>query len=167
MAIVNKSARIGEFVPRGAEPGLTRRFAWRDADQEKAVRDIAARRFNFPNPDYPFYRTFTNRPERQIGVRLPNGDLVFPDIVVVDRDTAVRLVAEVESSRSLRETPDSELVEKWTAFAGVADLFLFVPLAGLDRARRVIKERHVPVRHLRTWRYIAGQDLLDVTDIWG
>jgi hypothetical protein len=166
MAIVNKSVRQGEFVPKGAEPGLTRRFAWRDADQEKAVRDIAAQRFNFPSPDYPLFKTFTNRPERQIGVRLPNGDLAFPDIVVVDRDTAVRMVGEVESARTLREVPVAELREKWTAFAGLAELFLFVPLGGLDAAKRIIKQHGAPVRHLRTWRYIAGQDMLDVTDIW-
>jgi hypothetical protein len=165
MAIVNKSDRVGEFVPRGAEPGLTRRFAWRDADQEKAVRDIAAQRFNFPNPDYPLYKTFTNRPERQIGVRITNGDLAFPDVVVVDRDTAVRLVGEVESHRSLRETPVPELKEKWSAFAGLAELYLFVPLASLDIAKRIIKQHGIPVRHLRTWRYVAGQDLLDITDI--
>jgi hypothetical protein len=166
MAIVNKSARIGEFVPKGAEPGLTRRFVWRDADQDKAVRDIAALRFNFPNPDYPLYKTFTNRPERQIGVRLATGELAFPDIVVVDRDTAVRLVGEVESHRTLRETPAADLKEKWTAFAGLAEFFLFVPLGSLDIAKRIIKEYNVPVRHLRTWRYIAGQDLLDVTDVY-
>lgn len=165
MAILNKSARVGEFVPRGAEPGLTRRFVWRDADQEKAVRDIAAQRFNFPNPDFPLYKTFTNRPERQIGVRLSNGDLAFPDIVAVDRDTAVRLVGEVESHRSLREIPAEELRDKWTAFAGIAELYLFVPLASLDSAKRIIKQHSIPVRHLRTWRYIAGQDLLDITDI--
>jgi hypothetical protein len=166
MAIVNKSARLGEYVPRGAEPGLTGRFGWRDADQEKAVRDIAAQRFNFPNPAFPLYKTFTNRPERQIGVRIASGDLVFPDIVVVDRDTAVRLVGEIESQRTLRDSTDAELKEKWTAFAGVAEFYLFVPVAALSSARRVIKRHNIHVRRLRTWRYIAGQDLLDVTDVW-
>ncbi len=165
MAIVNKSARQGEFVPSGAEPGLTLPFAWRDADQEKAVRDIAAARFNFPNPDYPTLKTFTNRPERQIGVRLPTGDLAFPDIVAVDRDTAVKLVGEVESTRSLREQPPEALAEKWNAFAGLGDFFLFVPLSRLDLARRILKNHRVALRGLRTWRYIAGQDILDVTDI--
>ncbi len=165
MAIINKSARAGEFVPVGAEPGLTRRFVWRDADQDKAVRDIAAVRFNFPSPDYPTYRTYTNRPERQIGVRLDDGSLVFPDIVVVDRDTAVRLIGEVESHRTMREQDDAALVEKWSTFAGLADLYLFVPLMWLDRARHLIKKQRIKVAGLRTWRYIAGQDLIDITDI--
>ncbi len=164
MAIDNKTRRQGEFVPRGAEPGLTRPFAWRDADQEKAVHDIALSRFNFPSPGQPTYKTFTNRPERQIGVRLGNGDLGFPDIVVVDRDTAVKRLGEVESSRSLREQASESLAEKWNAFAGLGDLHLFVPLARLDAARRIVKQFSVPVVGIHTWRYIAGQDILDVTD---
>jgi hypothetical protein len=165
MAIVNRAWRQGEFVPPGAEPGLTERFAWHDADQEKAVRDIAAARFNFPNPDNPTLKTFTNRPERQIGVRLPTGDLAFPDIVAVDRDTAVRALAEVETARSLRDTPPQALAEKWSAFAGLGDFYLYVPLAQLDQVRRIIKQYRVPRPALRTWRYIAGQDLIDITDI--
>lgn len=165
MAIVNKTDRQGEFVPRGAEPGLTNRFVWRDADQEKAVRDVAAARFNFPNPDQPTLKTFTNRPERQIGVRLPNGDLAFPDIVSVDRDTAVKLVGEVESARTLRDIPRAELAEKWTAFTGIGLFYLFVPLSRLDDAKEILKRYKVPRVNLRTWRYIAGQDILDVTDI--
>lgn len=165
MAIVNKTQRQGEFVPRGAEPGLTRPFAWRDADQDKVVRDIAASRFNFPSPDHPTYKTFTNRPERQIGVRLPNGDLAFPDIVVVDRDTAVRLLGEVESARSLREQDAAALAEKWTAFAGLGAFHLFVPMSRLDTARRIVKQFRVSLDGLHTWRYIAGQDLLDITDV--
>lgn len=165
MAINNKTRRQGAFVPKGAEPGLTNRFVWRDADQEKAVHAIAADRFQFPSPDLPHLKTFTNRPEREIGVRLPGGDLGFPDIVVVDRDTAVRMVAEIESARTLREIDAATLEEKWRAFAGLAEFYLFVPLAGLDAARRLIKQRNIPVRRVRTWRFIAGQDLLDVTDV--
>ena len=165
MAIVNKSARQGEFVPKGAEPGLTDRFVWRDADQDKAVRDIAAQRFNFPSPEHPGYKTFTNRPERQIGVRLPGGDLAFPDIVVVDRDTAVELIGEVETQRTLRDANGAELAEKWKTFSGLGELYLFVPLSQLATVKRLLKNYRVSVAGVRTWRYITGQDLLDVTDI--
>ncbi len=165
MAIFNKTARQGEFVPRGAEPGLTRRFAWRDADQEKAVRDVALARYGFPSPAQPNLKTYTNRPERQIGVRLDGGDVAFPDIVAVDRDTAVRLIGEVETQRSLRETDDAALAEKWRTLCGLADLHLFVPLARLDQVRRIVKAYNVPVAGIRTWRYIAGQDLIDIVDV--
>lgn len=166
MAIVNKTARAGEFVPRGAEPGLTRRFQWRDADQDKAVRDIAAARFNFPSPTNPTLKTFTNRPERQIGVRLATGDLAFPDIVAVDRDTAVKLIGEIESARSIRETPAARLAEKWAALAGLSELYLFVPLMAVDQVKRIMKQYGVPKVKLRGWRYIAGQDLLDLSDLF-
>jgi hypothetical protein len=165
MAIANKTRRAGEFVPKGAEPGLTRRFVWRDADQEKAVRDIAASRFNFPNPDNPTLKTFTNRPERQLGVRLANGDLAFPDIVAVDRDTSVKLVGEVESRRSFRDLSAAALAEKWSAFWGLGEFYLFVPLADADTAKRIIKQHRIRPPRIRLWRYIAGQDRLDITDL--
>lgn len=167
MAIVNKRWRQGEFVPKGAEPGLTRRFQWRDADQEKVVRDIASQRFGFPNSSQPHYKTFTNRPARQIGIPLPDGggDLAFPDVVVVDRDTAVRMIGEVESQRTLRDLDATSLAEKWRTFAGLAELYVFVPMIRLDDARKIIKDKRVPVTGLRTWRYITGQDILDVTDV--
>src|SRR5205085_1901908 len=106
--------------------------------------DIAAARFNFPNPDNPTLKTFTNRPERQIGVRLPSGDLAFPDMVAVDRDTAVKLVGEVESARTLRETESAALAEKWTAFAGLGLFYLFVPLSRISDAQQIVKRYHVP-----------------------
>ena len=165
MAIKNRGARAGEFVPRGAEPGLTRRFVWRDADQEKAVRDIAQSRFNFPSPVQPGLKTYTNRPERQIGVRIPSGDLVFPDIVVVDRDTSAKMVAEVESHRTIRENEMAALAEKWRAFTGLGDFYLFVPLMQVENVRGIIKRFNLPRPKLRGWRYIAGQDLLDIAEL--
>jgi hypothetical protein len=65
----------------------------------------------------------------------------------------------------MREQDDAALVEKWSTFAGLADLYLFVPLMWLDRARHLIKKQRIKVAGLRTWRYIAGQDLIDITDI--
>jgi len=169
MAIVNKVWREGTFVPPGAEPGLTQKFVWRDIDQEKAVGDIARLRFDFPNMQQPGLKTFTNRPARQIGVRLDESgkEMAFPDIVVVtDPANEVAMIGEVETHRTLRDLPEEQLVEKWRAFAGLGDLFLFVPMMEVSAVKQMLK-RHALKKSVtvRSWRYITGQNLLDVADV--
>jgi hypothetical protein len=168
MAIVNKSWRQGYFVPPGAEPGLTKRFVWRDVEQDKAVQAIAADRFDFPNARSPNLKTFTNRPARQVGVRLDeNGtEMAFPDIAVLeDPGNEVRMLAEVETHRTLRETPEAALVEKWQALSYLGELYLFVPLMRSDEVKRVLKRHKIAIAGLRTWRFIAGQNALDIIDL--
>ena len=168
MAIKNKAWRQGEFVPPGAEPGLTRPFVWRDIEQEKATQDLARVRFDFPDMKNPTLKTFTNRPARQVGVRLdPNGtEMAFPDIVVLeDPSNEVRMLGELETHRSLRERPEDDLVEKWRAFTFLGPLYLFVPLMRVDEARGMLKRHKLKIGGLRSWRYIAGQNQLVVADV--
>ena len=168
MAIRNKTWRQGEFVPPGAEPGLTRPFPWRDIEQEKATVDIARTRFDFPDAGHPTLKTFTNRPARQVGVRIDENarDMAFPDIVVLeDPSNEVQMIGEVETHRSLRETPEAELAEKWQTFTGLGSLYLFVPLIRLDQVRGILKRHDIKPAGIRAWRYITGQNLLDVSDV--
>jgi hypothetical protein len=168
MAIVNGPWRQGEFVPPGAEPGLTRTFMWRDIEQEQATVGIARARFDFPDKLHPTLRTYTNRPARQIGVRLEieAKELVFPDIVVVeDPSNEVKMIGEVETHRSLRETPEDDLVEKWRTFLGLSDLFLFVPPMRVEDVKQVLKRHQLRIAGLRAWRYITGQGLIDIVDV--
>jgi hypothetical protein len=168
MALVNKTWRLGEFVPPGAEPGLTRKFVWRDIEQEKATQDIATARFDFPNSRYPTLKTFTNRPARQVGVRMSESrqEMAFPDIVVLeDPSNEVRMLGEVETHRSLRETPEADLVEKWQAFIFLGDLYLFVPLMRVDGVNAMLKRNKLKIAGLRSWRYITGQGLIDIADM--
>jgi hypothetical protein len=164
MAFVNAVWREGEFVPAGAEPGLTKGFAWRDAVETRTAKQIASERFGYPSADQPNWKTYTNLPERSLGVRDGSGALVFPDIVVIDAPTTeVSLVAEIETVRSLAE--ETDLAEKWRAFASVGPLYLYVPLSELDKARAKIRESQVALAGLRTWRYMAGMDFTDVVSI--
>jgi hypothetical protein len=164
MAIDNKAWRQGEFVPPGAEPGLTRGFAWRNAIEAREVAQIARQRFAYPNDAEPTLRTYTNVPERTLGIRDDTGALLFPDIVVVDgRTTEVKLLGEVETTRSLNEEADLE--EKWRTFASLGPLYLFVPMALLDSARRRLKKAGVRLAGLRAWRYMAGMDFTDIVDV--
>lgn len=168
MAIVNKAWRQGEFVPTGAEPGLTQPFVWRDIDQEKATQDIAKARFDYPDMKHANLRTYTNRPARQIGVKLDESakEFVFPDIVIVEEPSnEVSMLAEVETRRSIRETPESELVEKWRAMSFLGDLFLFVPLMDVRTVKAMLKRNKLKIGGVRSWRYITGQNMLDTTDV--
>jgi hypothetical protein len=164
MALLNKAWREGEFVPPGAEPGLTKGFPWREAVEARTVAQVASERFGYPTAAEPDWKTYTNLPERTLGVRDGSGALVFPDIVVIDaKTTEVSLIAEVETTRSLDEGDD--LADKWRAFASVGPLYLFVPMSMLDKARGRIRAAKAELAGLRTWRYMAGMDFTDIVDV--
>lgn len=164
MALLNKAWREGEFVPPGSEPGLTLGREWRNTGEERAVEQIAQQRFAYPTADQPALKTFVNIPQRQLGVRSASGDLLYPDIIVMDdRTTEVHLLAEVETVRSLQESPD--LPEKWQAFAATGPFYLFVPLSCLDRARKQLKSLRSKPAALRTWRHMAGMNYTDVVEV--
>lgn len=164
MALVNKAWREGEFVPPGAEPGLNLGKPWLNAVEQRAVEQIARQRFAYPTPSDPDLKTYANVPAHTLGVRTESGDMVFPDIVVVDSPTTeVRMVAEVETVRGLLESPD--VAEKWRAFTGVGPFYLFVPMALLDVVRAKLKQAGVKPAGLRTWRHMAGMDYTDIVEV--
>jgi len=164
VAISNKVWREGEFVPPASEPGLTLGFSWRDAVESTAVKQIAEQRFRYPSAGDPNLSTYVNLPNRTLGVRSEGGSMVFPDIVVIDSQTTeVKMVAEVETLRSLTESDD--LAEKWRAFGSVGPFYLFVPLSQLARAKAQIRQTKVHLAGLRTWRHMAGMDFTDIVDI--
>ncbi len=162
MAIFNRVWRIGEYAPAAGEPGLTKGEPWRETLELKAVQDVAAARFNYPSPEFPNYRTYVNKPERQMGVRDSHGEFLFPDVVVAEMPgLTVRLLGEVETLRSLR---DETLVEKWRGFGGLGAFYLFVPLQKTGEVAALVRRLKIPVVGVRGWRYIAGQDVIDVID---
>jgi hypothetical protein len=164
VALINKAWREGEFVPPGAEPGLTKGFPWRDAVESQAVAQIARQRFPYPSAPQPNLKTLTNLPDRTLGVRDATGSLVFPDIVVIDAPTTeVQMVGEVETVRSLDEEQDLE--DKWRVFTSLGPLYLFVPMSRLDRGKARLRAAGIKPAGLRTWRHMAGMDFTDVVDI--
>jgi hypothetical protein len=167
MALVNSVWRIGSFVPKGEEPGLTAKFPWRDIEHEKATQAIAKARFNFPDIEYPDLKSYTNRPARQVGVVLRNSkEMAFPDIVALaDPSNEVRIIGEIETHRSLRDTPEAELVEKWREFSFLGETYLFVPLMQVSIVKAILKRNKVKLAGVRSWRFITGQDKIDVVDM--
>jgi hypothetical protein len=163
MAIKNVAWRENPYVPPGAEPGLTAARDFAENVQSMAVQAIARERFPYPNLQYPLLKTYVNRPEHTIGVRAPGGDLLFPDIVVLNSATTeVQMLGEVETHRSLYA---DDVVDKWKAFISVGKLYLFVPLSDLDWARKLIRQSGVKPTGLRTWRLNMGQGKVDIVDI--
>jgi len=128
----------------------------------RAIQDIAKARFAFPNEKYRHYKTYVNHPERTMGVRLPSGHALYPDIVVVeDPENYVKMLAEVETA----ETVNEESGREWLTFAKLGPLYLFVPVGYADAAQRICKEAKIPIVGLRTWRYAVGYDEIEITDI--
>jgi hypothetical protein len=163
MALVNKVWREAPYVPPGAEPGLISGRPYIENVQNLAVQDIARRRFPFPNGDYPQFKTYVNRPDHTAAVRTGSGDLLFPDIVVMNAATTeVEMLGEVETDRSLR---DPDVAEKWKAFTEVGRLYLMVPLSEIDRARKLLKEHGVRPAGLRSWRFNMGQQVAEVLEM--
>ena len=163
MALVNKAWREGRYVPPGSLPGLTEAREYTENVQNRAVQDIARTRFDFPSVADPTLKTYVNRPEHTIGVRSASGDLLFPDIVVLNASTTeVYLLGEVETDRSLGE-PD--VAEKWRAFAGVGTLYVFVPYSERKRARDKVRAAKVKLQGLRAWWYNQGLGRIEVLDI--
>jgi hypothetical protein len=163
MALVNKAWREGTYVPPGATPGLTNGREYVENVQNSAVQDIARTRFVYPSAAQPELKTYVNRPEHTIGVRSAAGDLLFPDIVVLNTSTTeVYLLAEVETDRSLHE-PD--VADKWRAFAGVGSLYLFVPFSRRKRAREQLRAAGVKLLGLRAWWYNQGLKEIQILEL--
>ncbi|HZQ36403.1 MAG TPA: hypothetical protein VFD32_10745 [Dehalococcoidia bacterium] len=163
MALLNKVWRESRYVPPGAEPGLTTSRDFFENVQNIAVQELAKERFAYPSADAPQLKTFTNRPEHTIGVRGPGGELLFPDIVVMDTTTTeVYLLAELETSRSLR-LPDT--AEKWQAFASVGRLLVYVPYGEEELARSMIRGLRAKPMGLRAWKRNLGQNRIETVEV--
>lgn len=134
----------------------------RELIHTRAVQDIARARFAFPTEKYRHYKTYVNHPEPTMGVRLPSGHAVYPDIVVVeDPENYVKMLAQVETA----DTVNLESGRGWLTFAKLGPLYLFVPVGYADAARRISKELRIPSVGLRTWRYVVGYNEIEITDI--
>jgi len=128
----------------------------------RALQDIAKSRFSFPTEKYRDFKTYVNHPARTMGIQMPDGRVAYPDIVVVQHpENNARIVAEVETNESVRE---SVAVYEWGPYAELAPLYLYVPVGKGDEAMSLCRRFEVPVVGIRTWRYNAGQDEIELND---
>ena len=139
--------------------------AERDMKHARAVRDIAAARFDFPTKEFPNLRTATNQPEPTLGIALGPGEWAYPDIVVTEQPrNVVKMIVEVETADSVTE---EEAAKDWKRFSELVETFyLYVPAGYSDEAKRICKRMKVKVAGIRTWRNIMGMEKVDITEVY-
>jgi hypothetical protein len=137
----------------------------REETRSRAVMDIAQQRLVFPSHEFPSLRTHVNVPEPTFVIRAADGSKLVPDIVVAQVDSgSPRILAAVETADTVA---DEQAAGRWLLFSQVPDtaFHLYVPSGSAAEARRLLKKHRIRKAALRTWRYVTGQDALDITDI--
>lgn len=146
------------YVP----PTAAMRSESRQVIHDRAISDIAKTRFGFPTEKFRDYKTYVNHPVRTMGIQMPGGSVAYPHIVVVQHpENNTKIVAEVETSETVRE---SVAVYEWGPYAELAPLYLYVPVGKGDEALQLCRRFEVSVVGIRTWRYITGQDEIEIND---
>jgi hypothetical protein len=129
---------------------------------EKALRDIVRLRFGFPTEKYRDFKTYTNVPQRTMGVQLAGNLVAYPDIVVVQHpENNAKIVAEVETNETVREAVARF---EWLRYSELAPLYLYVPVGKGDEALNMCRKLDVAVVGIRTWRYVAGYEDPEIND---
>ncbi|MCH7836770.1 MAG: hypothetical protein IH864_07900 [Chloroflexi bacterium] len=148
--------------PRPYEPRIATLSESRAAAHLRAVKDITAARFGFPTDRYKDFKTYTNIPQRSMGVAMPDGAIAYPDIVVVQNpENYAKLLGEVETAETVTERVARR---RWLPFAQLAPLYLYVPVGEGDRAQKLSRDLKVPIVGIRTWRYTVGVDQIEIND---
>ena len=134
----------------------------RALSHQKAIQDIARERFAFPTPKYGDYKTYTNVPQRSMGIQMSNGAVAYPDIVIVQSpENFTKIIGQVET----RETVNEEVARhEWRPYSQLAPLYLYVPVGKGDEARTLCRRFNIPVVGIRTWRYAVGYEEMEITD---
>jgi hypothetical protein len=137
----------------------------REAIHSRVVADIAQQRLAFPNGDFPSLRTHVNVPEPAFVVRAADGTELVPDIVVAEAASGSPcILAAVETVDTVT---DEQAAGRWLPLSRVPDItfHLHVPSGFAAEAKRLLKKHRIKKVGLRTWRYVTGQEALDITDI--
>ena len=148
--------------PRPYEPRIATLSESRAAAHVRAVKDITEARFGFPTDRYRDYKTYSNIPQRSMGVAMPDDAVAYPDIVVVQNpENYAKIIGEVETAETVSE---EVALRRWLPFAKLAPLYLYVPVGEGDLARKLCRDLKVPVVGIRTWRYTVGVDQIEIND---
>lgn len=99
---------------------------------DNVVQHIALICFPFPNAKHPDWKTYTNHPRRTMGVNDDEGNVHYPDIVVVDTSMdKAKLIGEVETADSVNQDESIQ----WARYSKLGDLYLYVPEGYYSLAR--------------------------------
>jgi len=129
---------------------------------EKALRDIVRLRFGFPTEKYRDFKTYTNVPQRTMGVQMGGNLVAYPDIVVVQHpENNAKIVAEVDTNETVREAVARF---EWLPYSELAPLYLYVPVGKGDETLNICRKLDLAVVGIRTWRYVAGYEDPEIND---
>ena len=146
------------YVP----PTYASRTESRQLIHDRALRDIVRLRFGFPTEKYRDYKTYVNQPARAMGVEMTNGQVAYPDVVVVQHpENNCKIVAEVETNETVNEAVARW---EWLPYADLAPLYLYVPVGKGDDAMNLCRQLEIPVVGIRTWRYLPGYEQPEIND---
>ena len=122
--------------------------------RDRIARIIAATRFPFIDQTTwdEGRRTLVNtRKEKTYAIDGPRGN-VYPRVVVLNPDGAIREVGEVEMEVKPALVPKWRLLSEKTGMGEkFKKLFLYVPLGEGEEARRLLEENHIEYAGLREW----------------
>jgi hypothetical protein len=134
----------------------------REVLHQRAIKDVAAQRFQYPTEEHRDLKTYVNHPARTMGVQMPDGSVAYPDIVVVQHpENNARIVAQIETAESIREAVARF---EWLPYSRLAPLYLFVPVGKGEDARELCKQFGVQAVGIRTWRYLPGYDEIEINE---
>ncbi|MCA9860839.1 MAG: hypothetical protein KC438_14015 [Thermomicrobiales bacterium] len=123
---------------------------------DRVTRHVANTRFPFPDQtDWPeTYRTIVNAGNPSYGIEI-DGEMVFPDIVIVDDTNALREMGEIETSVS-----PGQLV-KWAGMSKSLpfneqdrcySFFIYVPEGLQEQATTLLETNEIPYAGVRSYR---------------
>ena len=154
-------------LARYAAKGPRRTTTWREVNSDwrrseetrrhelaRAVNAIARSRFQFPNEQFPNYRTYVNVPEPTMALEFGGAgiDQAFPDILVTEQPGNYPvMVAQVETD----ETLTREQVERVWKRLEMADapLDIYVPAGLAHRAKDYARAAGLKHVRFRTFRH--------------
>lgn len=146
---------------------LQRTDRTRDETLARAVREIAAQRFDFPSEDHPGFRTYVNVPNVTMGVQVGD-DEVVPHIVVVERhktgDTSLVMTAVVCNREDVN---DGQARALWARLAKLPNqaFYLYVPVGYGALAKKICKRNKIRPEGFRTWRETPrGFEINDISE---
>ncbi len=129
---------------------------------DKAVAEIAIKRFSFPNKGHPNWKTFTNpNGEHNKGIK-KNQESVYPDIVVVDMEKNVaKMIGEVETASTVNE----EEYDQWNEYSSLCrNFYLYVPKNHGYDAKSILDSKSIKYSGLRTYEF-DSQDKISIINV--
>jgi hypothetical protein len=121
---------------------------------DRAVQAIAKQRFSYPDKEKPDWKTWVNtKEEKTMGVKA-NGNPVYPDIVVTDKENKAIIAGEIETE----DTIDEDEAKQWHQYSDLCGTcYVYVPVGCENRTKELIQGEKFSISGIRTYRFDASK----------